>query len=178
MGRRRQVEFPITIENQEQFDELMEGRLQRARQQWERESGLADAERQRDEARNRATKAERDAHARIVRREARDVLAGMGVKDRKRQDLVMKLADLAGVEADKDGEPNRKQIADAFKALHADTPDVFGPDAQVTDSAPDGGGPGGGTDAEPLSLEKIQRMSPDEINSVWDRVSAFLSGER
>ena len=167
---------PITT--QEDLDRIIEQRLQRARQQWERESGLADAQRERDEARNRATKAERDALDRLVKRDARDVLAGMNVKDPKRQAVVLRLADFSGVEADDQGEPNRKQITDAIKALHKETPDVFGPDARVMDAAPDGGGADGGDEPAALTRETIGNMSPQEINSRWDQVKAFLSGER
>ncbi len=173
------MDFPITINSQEEFDQHISTRLQRARTQWERESGLADTQRERDEARQAASRAERDGLDRLVRRDARDVLAGMNVSDPKRQALILKLADLSGVQAGEDGEPNRKALTDAIKALHAETPDVFGTEAQVQDAAPDGGAAAGssGTDA-PLTREQIDRMSPQEINGAWDRISAFLSGER
>lgn len=172
------MEFPITINTQEEFDQHISGRLQRARTQWERESGLADTQRERDEARQRATRAERDALDRLMKRDARDVLAGMNVSDPKRQALILKLADLTGVQAGEDGEPNRKAITDAIKALHAETPDVFGTEAQVQDAAPDGGAAGSSGADAPLTREQIDKMSPQEINGAWDRISAFLSGER
>jgi hypothetical protein len=155
---------PITT--QEELDELIERRLQRARAQWERESGIADAKRERDEARQRAARAERDAHSgeRVA-----------GVRDRDRQDLILKLADLSGVEAGQDGDPNPKQITDSLKRLHKTTPEVFGEGATVADAAPEGDGTGG---EAPLTRERIEAMSPNEINSMWDRVQAFLSGER
>ncbi len=172
------MEFPITINSQEEFDQQISRRLERARQQWERESGLADTQRERDEARQRATRAERDALDRLIRRDARDVLAGMDVKDPKVQGTVLRLADFSSVEAGQDGEPNREQITDAIKAVNKDTPAIFGEGARVDDTAPEGGAAGSsGTDA-PLTREQINNMSPSEINSAWDRISAFLSGER
>ncbi len=173
------MEFPITINSQEDFDQQISTRLQRARTQWERETGLADTQRERDEARQHATRAERDGLDRLVKRDARDVLAGMNVKDPKVQGTVMRLADFSGVQAGDDGEPNRKAITDAIKAVHHDTPAIFGDEAWVQDAAPDGDAAAGssGTDA-PLTREQIDRMSPQEINGAWDRISAFLSGER
>lgn len=175
------MEFPITINSQEEFDAQIQTRLQRARQQWERESGLADVQRERDEARQQASKAERDLTDRLVRRDALDTLSNMRVTDPKAQAVVLRLADLSGVETDDQGEPNRKQITDAIKAVHKDTPGVFPDGSYVADSAPDSGaGNGGeGTGSEaPLTKEQIDRMSPREINSAWDRISAFLAGER
>jgi hypothetical protein len=172
-------DFPITINSQEEFDGHIETRIQRLRNQWEREGGLADTQRERDEARSRATKAERDAHDRLVKRDARDVLSGMNVKDPKVQQTVMRLADFGSVEAGDDGEPNRKAITDAIKAVYKDTPSVFGDDATVTDGAPDTGDAGSnGDEGGPLTQEQVSNMSPTEINSNWDRVKAFLSGER
>jgi hypothetical protein len=171
-------DFPITINSQEEFDGHIETRIQRLRNQWEREGGLADTQRERDEARSRATKAERDAHDRLVKREARDVLTAMNVKDPKVQQTVMRLADFGSVAAGDDGEPNRKQITDAIKAVHGDTPSVFGEDVQVVDGAPDTGDAGSDETGGPLTQEQVSNMSPTEINSNWDRVKAFLSGER
>lgn len=173
-------DLPQPITTQEALDAIVEGRLQRARTQWERESNLSTVEQERDEARTRANRAERDGLDRLVRRDARDVLAGMNVTDPKRQQLVMRLADFSGVEADDQGDPNRKQITDTLKALHKDTPDVFGTDATVTDQAPDSGDAGGSGEPGngPLTREQINNMSPQEINGMWPRVQAFLSGER
>lgn len=174
------MEFPITINSQEEFDQQIESRIQRLRTQWERESGLAETQRERDEARQRASRAEHDALDRLVKRDARDVLTGMNVRDPKVQATVMRLADFSGVQAGDDGEPSRKAITDAIKTVHKDTPAIFGTEAQVRDAAPDGdtGAGSGGDGNAPLTRERIDNMSPQEINGMWDRVSAFLSGER
>lgn len=100
----------------------------------------------------------------------------MNVKDPKRQQLVMKLADFSTVEAGEDGEPGRKAITDALKALHKETPEVFGEGATVADAAPDGDS--GGDENAPLTEARVAAMSPEEVNSNWDRVKAFLAGER
>jgi hypothetical protein len=31
---------------------------------------------------------------------------------------------------------------------------------------------------KPLTREEVENMNPDEVNSNWDRVRAFLGGER
>lgn len=170
------MDFPVTINSQEEFDRQIEDRLKRARNQWERESGISEALRERDEARTATTQAESDAFDRLLRRDARDALVGMNVKDPKRQQLIMKLADLSSVEAGPDGEPNKKAITDALKALHKDTPEVFGEGATVADAAPDGDA--GGDENAPLTEASVAAMSPEEVNSNWDRVKAFLAGER
>jgi hypothetical protein len=90
----------------------------------------------------------------------------------------MRLADFGSVAAGDDGEPNRKQITDAIKSVHKDTPTIFGDDATVTDGAPDTGDAGSDETGGPLTQEQVSNMSPTEINSNWDRVKAFLSGER
>lgn len=171
------LDQPITT--QEQLDQIVEGRLQRARQTWERESNIPTIEQERDDAIARANRAERDTLDRLVRRDARDVLTGMNVRDPKAQQTIMRLADFSRVEAGDDGEPNRKAIGDAIKAVHADTPAVFGPDARVADAAPDADDSGPAAQANgPLTEAQVSGMSPQEINSNWDRVKSFLSGER
>jgi hypothetical protein len=172
------ADFPITINSQEEFDAQIEGRIQRLRTQWERENNIPTIERERDEARNRASKAERDGLDRLVRRDARDVLSSMNVRDPNVQKTVMRLADFSGVQAGDDGEPSRKAITDAIKAVHKDTPAIFGDDAKVTDAAPDADQGGDDQGGAPLTREKIDAMSPAEINGAWDRITAFLSGER
>jgi hypothetical protein len=170
------ADFPITIESQDQLDELFKDRLERAKKSWERESGLPAIEAERDQERQRADRAERQALERLIRRDARDVLASMGVKGDAAQATILRLADFSKVQAGDDSEPNRKQITDAIKAVNKDVPAVFPAGAAVEDHAPDVE-TGEGSEA-PLSLEQIQNMGPEEINSRWDRVSAFLRGER
>ena len=31
---------------------------------------------------------------------------------------------------------------------------------------------------KPLSRDELEKMSPEQVNSNWDRVRAFLQGER
>jgi hypothetical protein len=173
------MEFPLTVTNQEEFDRLISGRLQRARQQWESEGGVAEARKQAEEAEVRAEAAEARARERIATRDARSLLSEMGGEGRARQDRILRLADLDHVTYDEAGEPNAKDLRDAIKAVHKDIPEVFGEGVQVVDSPADAGeGALTGPDAPITSEEQLAKMGPDEINSSWDRVAAFLRGER
>jgi hypothetical protein len=173
------MEFPLTVNNQEEFDRLISGRLQRARQTWEGDGGIAEARKQAEEAEARAEAAEARARERIATRDARVLLSEMGVADRGRRDRIMRLADLGSVTYDEAGEPNTKDLRDAIKLVHRDVPEIFGEGVQVVDSPADAGeGTTSGADAPISSEEQLEKMSPEQINSSWDRVAAFLRGER
>jgi hypothetical protein len=173
------MEFPLTVNSQEDFDRLITGRLERARQKWESESGLAEARDKLREAESRAQAAEAKARERLARRDARSLLADIGVTERGRQDRILRLADFDNLGYDDAGEPSEKDLRDAIKEVHKDLPEVFGEGVQVVDSAADAGeGSGSGADVPITSEEQLAKMGPDEINSSWDRVAAFLRGER
>jgi hypothetical protein len=173
------VEFPLTVSNQEELDQLISGRLERARSQWESEGGVAEARKQAEAAEARAQAAEARARERIGQRDARALLAEMGVAERGRQDRILRLTDLTAVSYDDQGEPNAKDLRDALKLVHKDVPEVFGEGVQVIDSPADAGeGSSASADAPITSEEQLAKMGPDEINSSWDRVAAFLRGER
>jgi hypothetical protein len=164
------MEFPVTIESQEQFDELVKGRLARERERWEKETNVS-------EYRDRAEQAEARAFGRLVDRDARDVLKSMNVPA-ERHGRILRLAELPNVPGE-DGEPDRKAIIEAFKGLHSDMPEVFGEGATVKETALDTTTGDQDRDA-PLTRERIEAMSEQEINepSTWERVQRFLAGER
>ena len=173
------MEFPVTANNQEEFDRLISGRLARAKQQWEAEGGIAEARKQAEEAEARAEAAEARARERIATRDARSLLSEMGVTERARQERILRLADFDNVTYDDQGEPSEKDLRNALKLVHKDVPEVFGEGVQVVDSPADAGeGSGSGADVPITSEEQLTKMSPEEINSSWDRVAAFLRGER
>lgn len=162
------MEFPITT--QEQFDAAVKDRLNRERDKWEKSTNI-------DEYKQRAEQAETNAFARIRDRDARQVLTGMNVP-KERHGRILKLADMPTAPGE-DGEPDRKALVEAFKGLHGDMPEVFGADATVQDVALDTSTGDQDTDA-PLTTERIEAMSPDEINSegMWPRIQRFMAGER
>jgi hypothetical protein len=172
------MEFPLTVNSQQEFDELVRGRLERARQKWESEGGLAEARDQAREAESRAEAAEARARERIIRRDARVILKDMGVSEMARQDRILRLADFENIGDDEAGEPREKDLRQALKAVYADLPEVFGEGASVLEGAADAT-QGSASEAGLItSEEQIEAMSTEQINSNWDRISAFLRGER
>ena len=165
------MEFPLTIENQEQFDGLVKDRLTRGRERWEKETNVS-------EYRERAEQAESRAFGRLVDRDAREVLKSMNVPP-ERHGRILKLSELPTAPGE-DGEPDRKAIIESFKGLHGDMPEVFGENATVKETALDTStGDNSGADA-PLTRQRIETMSADEINepTTWERVQRFMAGER
>jgi hypothetical protein len=177
------MEFPVTVNTQEAFDALIKGRLERARQQWESEGGIAEARDAAREASSRAEAAEARARQKLAVRDARSILKDMGVTERSRQERILRLADLGGVTFDDEGEPNEKDLRRSLKAVHADLPEVFGEDVSVLERAADASQGSVDTGSNPWSTpisseEQIEAMSSEQINSNWDRISAFLRGQR
>jgi len=166
------MDFPVTVNSQEEFDELVKGRLAREKDRWEKETNVS-------EYRDRAEQAETRAFGRLVDRDAREVLKSMNVPA-ERHGRILKLSELPTAPGE-DGEPDRKAIIDSFKGLHGDMPEIFGEGATVKETALDTstGDTDSGTDA-PLTRERIETMSPDEINepTMWERVQRFMAGER
>jgi len=160
------VEFPLTLENQEQLDALIKTRLERARA--EQSQRIAELEAAVEEA-------QAAGYQRILQRDARNLLGSMNVAT-SRHERIMRLAELGDVAKTEDGEPDIRTLERKFKELYKEMPEVFGPDAKVEEVGLDTSGRNGGADE--LTREKIESMSPDEVNSNWDRVKAFLAGER
>jgi hypothetical protein len=164
------MDFPVTVNSQEEFDELVKGRLAREKDRWEKETNVS-------EYRDRAEQAEARAFGRLVDRDAREVLKSMNVPA-ERHGRILKFAELPTTPGE-DGEPDRKSIIESFKGLHSDMPEVFGAEATVKETALDTSTGDADQDA-PLTRERIETMSPDEINepTMWERVQRFMAGER
>jgi len=162
------MEFPITT--QEEFDAAIKDRLTREKEKWEKNTNI-------DDYRQRAEQAETDAFSRVQSRDARQVLQGMNVP-KERHGRILKLTDMPTAPGE-DGEPDRRAIVEAFKSLHGDMPEVFGEGATVAETALDTSTGDQDQDA-PLTTERIESMSPDEINepTMWGRVQRFMAGER
>jgi len=164
------MDFPVTVNSQEEFDELVKGRLTREKDRWEKETNVS-------EYRDRAEQAETRAFGRLVDRDAREVLKSMNVPS-ERHGRILKFAELPTAPGE-DGEPDKRAIVESFKGLHSDMPEVFGAEATVKETALDTST--GDTDQDaPLTRERIETMSPDEINepTMWTRVQRFMAGER
>jgi hypothetical protein len=156
------VEFPITYSSQEEFDAAISGRINRERDKIKKESG---GNEELESAQSRVAELEGE----IRTRDARAVLSGMNVTEAGRQDRIMRLMEWPET-------ADEKSLKAAFKATYDEIPEAFPEGATVKDKGLDTSGSDDSTG--PLTQAQLDSMSPAEINGSWDRVKAFLGGER
>lgn len=147
---------PIT--SQAEFDERIKARLAREREKWEKENNAEDLQ---------AQLAEKDKEIKRLQTEhAVDWQLSQRGLDEGRVNRIKKLLDFEG-----DTHPSEQ-----LEALSRDLPELF--------TIPRGAGSRGSSkpvltpQEKPLSREDVENMSPEEINTRWDSVKAFLAGER
>jgi len=104
-----------------------------------------------------------------------DELAKKGVTDEGRIQRVMKHVDLDAIEMGEDGQPARHAVQGQLIAVGRDMPELL--------TYRVGAGSGGSKrpvlkTEKPLTRDDLDNMGPDEINSRWGQVKAFLAGER
>jgi len=157
---------PITT--QEEFDERIKARLAREREKWEKESNTEELQQQLQAKDEEIAEIRRKRFLEDAKRDVRAELARRGVTDQGRQDRVMKLLDFSEAS---DSSFALAQIDQVAK----DIPELV---------RPRGAGSGGSSkpvlqpQQKPLTREEVEGMSEQEINSNWNRVKAFLAGER
>jgi hypothetical protein len=168
---------PIT--SQEQFDAIFTARLARAKQKWEKESGLEDMRAQLEAKDDEIGQIQREHFHEAARRELVSRLKAGGVDSERRIERIMRHVDLDEIEADPDGAPNSIAIDGQLQSIHDDLPELLPEKFQM------GAGSGYGSkervnlDREPpLTADEVEAMSEEEINSNWDRVQGFLAGKR
>ena len=163
---------PITT--QEEFDDRIKARLARERERWEKQTDVDELRAQLEAREEEIATIRREHYLEDARRAVVGELASRGVTDEERIQRVMKLIDLEGIEPDQDGAPARGAVLSQLDSVASDVPELV---------RPRGAGGGGSrhpvlkTD-EPLSREEVENMSPEQVNSNWDRVQRFLRGER
>ncbi len=159
---------------QEEFDGRIKARLARERENWEKQSGIEDLKAQLQAKEDEISSIMREHYLDSARRSVVGELHARGVTDEGRIQRVMKLIDLEGIKPDQDGAPARGAVLSQLDSVASDVPELV---------RPRGAGSGGSrhpvlkTD-EPLSREEVENMSPEQVNSNWDRVQRFLRGER
>jgi len=163
---------PITT--QEEFDERIKSRLAREREKWEKGSDVEDLQRQLEAKDEEISNIRREHHLAAARRALRDELAARGVTEEGRIERVLQLVDLEAVDATEDGSPSRESVLTQIDGVATDLPELV---------RPRGAGSGGSrkpvlAQDKPLTREEVEKMGPDEINSRWDTVKAFLAGQR
>jgi hypothetical protein len=174
MTEARTTEFtPITT--QEEFNERIKSRLAREREKWEKGSGTEDLKAQLEAKDEEITEIKRDHHLEDARRAVASELATRGVTDEGRIERVMKLVDLEAVEVRPGSEIGREDVLAQIDGVAKDLPELVRPRGAGSRGSHK---PVGGLAEKPLTREEVEKMGPEEINSRWDTVKAFLAGER
>jgi hypothetical protein len=168
------VEF--TPEQQAKIDEIVKQRVSRERERLEKESGVEDLKAQLEAKNEEIAQIQREHYRADARRAVLDELGAHGVTDEGRIERVMKHVDLDALEPGEDGQPDRRAIQLQLAAVNRDMPELL--------SYQLGAGSGVGsttpvlTQEKPLTREEVEGMDEAEINSNWDRIKAFMAGER
>jgi hypothetical protein len=165
-----------SITTQEEFDERIKARLAREREKWAKESGTEDLKAQL-EAKNQDLQDLQREHFRAdARRAVVDELASHGVTEQGRIERILRYVDLDAIEPAEDGSPHFGSVRGQLAGVSRDMPELL--NYQL------GAGSGIGsktpvlTQEKPLTREDVESMSEPEINSNWERVKAFMAGER
>ena len=164
---------PITT--QAEFDERIKNRLAREREKWEKESGVADLQAQVEAKDEEISSLQREHYLEEARRAVVNELAAKGVTDEGRIQRIMKHVDLDEVQPGEDGQPDRRAIEAQLVAVNRDMPELL--------TYRVGAGSGGSSkpvlqQEKPLTREEVEGMTEEQVNSNWERVRAFLAGER
>jgi len=165
---------PITT--QEEFDERIRARLARERERWQKESGNEDLKGQLEAKDEEIAQIRREHYRADVRRAVVDELAASGVTEEGRIERILRHVDLDAIEPADDGRPHFGSVRGQLVGVSKDMPELL--------SYQLGAGSGSGskrpvlTQEKPLSREEVESMSEPEINSNWERVKAFMAGER
>jgi G3E family GTPase len=156
---------------QEEVNQIVEERIARAREKWAKESeSSAESENLKAELQARdeeLSNLRREQFLKDAQRDVRAELARLGVTDEGRIKRIEKFIDFSEAS-------DSSFVVDQVQGLARDVPELF----------PNRGAGSRGskkpvlTQEKPLTREQVEAMSPEEVNSNWDRVKAFLGGER
>ena len=165
---------PIT--SQEEFDDRIKARLARERERWEKESGTEDLKAQLESKDEEIAQIRREHYRAEARRAIVDELGAHGVTEEGRIERILRHVDLGEIEPSEDGNPYFGSVRRQLASVSKDMPELLKYEL--------GAGSGHGskkpvlTGEKPLSREEVESMSEKEINSNWERVKAFMAGER
>jgi hypothetical protein len=164
------------INDQATFDERIKARLAREREKWEKESGSADLKAQLQSKDEEISQIRREHYRAEARRAIVDELASHGVTEEGRIERILRHVDLGEIERSEDGNPYFGSVRRQLASVSKDMPELLKYEL--------GAGSGHGskrpvlTQEKPLTREDVESMSEPEINSNWERVKAFMAGER
>jgi hypothetical protein len=168
------VEF--TPEQQAKIDEIVKQRVARERERLEKESGVEDLKARLEAKDEEISQIRREHYRADARRAIVDELGAHGVTEEGRIERVLRYVDLDEIEPSEDGSPYFGSVRQQLASISKDMPELL--------SYQLGAGSGIGskkpvvTGEKPLSREHVESMSEKEINSNWERVKAFMAGER
>jgi hypothetical protein len=164
------------IHDQKTFDERIKARLAREREKWEKESGTEDLKALLSEKDEEISQIRRQHYRANARRAVVDELASHGVTEEGRIERVLRHVDLEAIEPAEDGSPYFGSVRGQLADVSRDMPEL------LSYQLGSGSGIGSKTPVlaqeKPLSREEVEGMSEKEINSNWERVKAFMAGER
>jgi hypothetical protein len=168
------VEF--TPEQQAKIDEIVKQRVARERERFEKENGTEELRQQLVQKDEEIAEIRQEHFRADARRAVVDELAAHGVTEEGRIERVLRYADLDALERADDGHPRLSSIRGQLADISRDMPELL--------SYQLGTGSGRGSkervvsQEKPLSQEEVEAMDESQINSNWDRVKAFMAGER
>jgi hypothetical protein len=164
---------PITT--QEEFDARIKSRLAREREKWEKESDTEELKARLAAKDEEISQIQREHYRADAQRALVDELAASGVTEQGRIERILRHVDFDAIEPAEDGSPHFGSVRGQLAGVSKDMPELL--------SYQLGAGSGGSktpvlTQEKPLSREEVDGMSEKEINSNWERVKAFMAGER
>ena len=168
------VEF--TTEQQAKIDEIVKQRVARERERFEKESGVEDLKAELASKDEEISQIRREHYRADARRAVVDELGAHGVTEEGRIERILRHVDLDAIEPAEDGGPRFGSVRGQLADISRDMPELL--------SYQLGAGSGIGskrpvlTQEKPLSREEVEGMSEKEINSNWERVKAFMAGQR
>ena len=164
------------ILSQADFDERIKARLAREREKWEKESDTEDLKAQLQRKDEEISQIQREHYRADARRAVVDELGAHGVTEEGRRERILRHVDLDAIEPAEDGSPYFGSVRQQLASVSRDMPEL------LSYQLGSGSGIGSKTPVlpreKPLTREEVENMNPDEVNSNWDRVRAFLGGER
>jgi hypothetical protein len=165
---------PITT--QEEFDERIKARLARERERWAKESDTEELRAQLEAKDEEIAQIRREHYRANARRAVVDELAASGVSGDGRIERILRHVDLDAIVPAEDGRPHSLSVRGQLADVSRDMPEL------LSYQLGSGSGPGSKkpvlSQVKPLSREEVESMSEKEINSNWERVKAFMAGER
>ena len=168
------VEF--TPEQQAKIDEIVKQRVARERERFEKENGTEDLRQQLATKDEEIAQIQQEHYRAEARRAVVDELAAHGVTEEGRIERILRHVDLGEIEPSEDGNPYFGSVRRQLASVSKDMPELLKYELGA------GSGPGSKrpvlTQEKPLTREDVESMSEPEINSNWERVKAFMAGER